>query len=179
MSEILDKVNRECGIKFRVKSEFSNQLYLQIKIGYDAVIGKNWIKVDATKETVMDNAGKKKLNKSYSDYQAFSVKVESIEEIFSEKIRSLIERTKCRDYFDVWKLCSMDFNEDKLLALFRKKCEIKGIHFESFDEIFPDGLESTLMPYWNQELGRLLNPLPDLDVILKELKDKLGFLKQY
>lgn len=64
MSEILDKVNRECGIKFRVKSEFSNQLYLQIKIGYDAVIGKNWIKVDATKETVMDNAGKKELNKS-------------------------------------------------------------------------------------------------------------------
>lgn len=176
MHEISDKVSRESGIKFRVKSEFSNPLYLQLKIGYDAVIGKNWIKVDATKETVMDKAEKKELNKSYSDYPAFSVKVESIEEIFSEKIRSLIERTKCRDYFDVWKLCSMDFNKEKLLKLFRNKCEVKGIQFKGFDEIFPDDIEDTLLPYWNQELGRLLSPLPDLNIVLDELKDKLGFL---
>jgi len=177
MSQILDKVSRESGIIFRIKSEFSNPLYLQLKIGYDAVIGKNWIKVDATKETVMDKAEKKVLKKSYPDYPSFSVKVESIEEIFSEKVRSLIERTKCRDYFDVWKLCLMDFDKEKLMQLFRKKCELKKIKFKGMDGIFPDDIEDTLLPYWNQELGRLLNPLPDLNVVLKELKTRLKFLE--
>jgi len=177
MSEILDKVGRVSGIKFRIKSEFSNPLYLQLKIGYDAVIGKNWIKVDVTKEDVMDKAEKKELKKSYSDYPAFSTNVESIEEIFSEKLRSLIERNKCRDYFNVWKLCSMNFDKDKLLQLFREKCEVKKIKFKGIDEIFPDDIEDTLLPYWNQELGRLLNPLPDLNVVLKELKTRLRFLE--
>ena len=177
MRGILDKISKESQIKFRMKSEFSNPLYLQLKIGYEAIIGKNWIKVDATKENILDNIAKKAPNKLYSDYPAFSINVESREEIFSEKIRSLIERTKCRDYFDVWKLCLMDFNKRKVQKLFKKKCEIKGIQFKGFDEIFPDDLESTLMPYWNQELGRLLNPLPDLQLVLGELKTKLGFLE--
>jgi len=176
MSGILDKISKENGIKFRIKSKFSNPLYIQFKIGYDAVIGKNWIKIDATKETVLDKIEKKELNKSYSDYPAFSTKVESIEEIFSEKIRSLIERTKCRDYFDVWKLCSTDFDRRKLKKLFREKCKIKGIQFSGIDEMFPSDIENIIMPYWQQELGRLLNPLPDLATVLDELKAKLGFL---
>jgi len=177
MSGILDKISKESKKKFRIKSKFSNPLYLQLKIGYDAVIRQNWIKVDATKENMLDNIEKKELKKSYSDYPAFSINVESIEEIFSEKIRSLIERTKCRDYFDVWKLCSMDFKKGKVQKLFRKKCEIKEIQFKGIEEIFPDDIESTLIPYWDQELGRLLNPLPNLQSVLDDLKAKLGFLE--
>lgn len=177
MSSKLDEVSKESGIKFRIKSEFSNPLYLQLKIGYDAIIGKNWIKVDATKETVLDNIKKKAPIKSYSDYPEFSINIESLEEIFSEKLRSLIERTKCRDYFDVWKLCSIDFDQGKVQRLFRKKCEIKEIQFKSIDEIFPDDLESILKPYWDQELGRLVNPLPELRIVLARLKEKLRFLE--
>lgn len=176
MLGILEKVSRESQIKFRLKSEFSNPIYLQLKIGYEAVVSKNWIKIDATRETVMDNAEKKELNKSYSDYPVFLIKVESLEEIFSEKIRSLIERTKCRDYFDAWKLCSLDFDQSKLKRLFREKCETKKIQFKSLDEIFSDDLEATLHPYWEQELGRLLNPLPDLKDVLDDLKAKLHFI---
>ncbi len=177
MSGILDKISRESAIKFRIKSKFSNPLYLQLKIGYDAVIGKNWIKIDATKETVLDKIERKKLNKSYSDYPVFSTNTESVEEIFSEKIRSLIERTKCRDYFDVWKLCSTNFDKRKLKKLFREKCEIKEIQFSGIDQMFPEDIEDILFPYWKQELGRLLNPLPDLATVLDELKAKLGFLE--
>lgn len=45
ISNILDRViSKESKIKFRIKSQFSNPLYLQFKIGYDGVIGQNWIK---------------------------------------------------------------------------------------------------------------------------------------
>ncbi|MCI0495282.1 nucleotidyl transferase AbiEii/AbiGii toxin family protein [candidate division KSB1 bacterium] len=177
MSDVLDKISRESLVKFRIKSEFSNPLYLQLKIGYDAVFGKNWIKVDVTKEPVLDCIEKKKQKKRYSDHPEFCVNVESIEEIFSEKIRSLIERTKCRDYFDVWKLCSLDFDKGKVLKLFRKKCEIKGIRFSGVEQIFPFDIESALSPYWIQELGRLLKPLPDLHSVLEDLKAMLKFLE--
>jgi len=71
----------------------------------------------------------------------------------------------------------MDFDKEKLMQLFRKKCELKKIKFKGMDGIFPDDIEDTLLPYWNQELGRLLNPLPDLNVVLKELKTRLKFLE--
>jgi hypothetical protein len=177
MSDVFDKISRESLIKFMIKSEFSNPLYLQLKIGYDAVIGKNWLKVDATKEDVLDKAERKELKRSYSDYPKFSINVESIEEIFSEKIRSLLERTKCRDYFDVWKLYSLHFDKEKVLKLFRQKCEIKGIRFSDVEQIFPDDIENTLSPYWNPELGRLLNPLPDLNSVLEDLKAMLKFFE--
>ena len=173
----LSYISKESGIRFRVKSKFSNPQYLQLKIGYDAAIGQNWIKVDATKEDVLDKMTNKSLIKTYSDYPDFTVKVESLEEIFSEKIRSLLERTKCRDYFDVWKLCSIDFKRGKVKELFEKKCEIKGIEFRSFEEIFAENTEHILKPYWEQELGRLLNPLPDLQIVLRELMEKLDFLE--
>jgi uncharacterized protein len=173
----LSHIGKESEIKFKVKSKFSNPQYLQLKIGYDAAIGQNWIKIDATIEELLDKTVNNSLLKTYSDYPDFIVNVESLEEIFSEKIRSLLERTKCRDYFDVWKLCSMDFKKGKVKELFKKKCEIKGIEFKGSEKIFPNDTESILGPYWEQELGRLLNPLPDLTIVLKELKDRLCFLE--
>ena len=71
----------------------------------------------------------------------------------------------------------MDFNKGKVQKLFKKKCEIKQIQFKSIEEIFPDDIARILMPYWNLELGRLLNPLPDLQSVLNNLKVMLRFLE--
>lgn len=70
----------------------------------------------------------------------------------------------------------MDFQKGKLKELFQKKCEIKEIEFNGIDEIFPDDIFYILKPYWDQELGRLMNPLPDLQNVLNELRAKLEFL---
>lgn len=172
----LNRISKESGIKLKIKSSFSNPLYMQLKIGYNAVIGMNWIKVDATKEDVLDKTAMKIPLQAYSDYPQFSVNVESIEEIFAEKLRSLLERSKCRDYFDAWKLCQMDLKKEKVRELFRKKCTIKGIDFKDIGKVFGDEIEDTLKPYWERELGRLLNPLPDLSVVLDELRKSLEFL---
>lgn len=71
----------------------------------------------------------------------------------------------------------MEFRKGKVQKLFRKKCEIKEIQFKGIEEIFPGDIKSTLMPFWDQELGRLVNPLPNLQVVLDESKAKLGFLE--
>jgi len=60
----------------------------------------------------------------------------------------------------------------KRAQIIQEEIQLKG-----FAKTFPADIENILLPYWNQELGRLVNPLPDMQVVLDELKDKLGFLE--
>jgi len=38
-------------------------------------------------------------------------------------------------------------------------------------------LKDTLKPYWQRELGRLVNPIPDLEAVLADLRELLKFLE--
>jgi predicted nucleotidyltransferase component of viral defense system len=113
IEQALSPSERASGIKFRIKSQYLNPLYLQLKIQYDALLGRNWVKLDATKEAILDTIRSRKLKQTYSDYPDFNLKVESLEEIFAEKLRAVIERSKCRDYYDVWQLLKLKPNPKK------------------------------------------------------------------
>jgi len=178
IEQALSQAERKGGIKFRIKSRHLNPLYLQLKIQYDALLGRNWVKLDVTKEGVLDTVGSRKLKQSYSDYPNIKLKVESLEEIFAEKLRALIERSKCRDYYDVWQLLKLKPDRKKTKSLFFKKCEVKQIKFRGPAQFFPADLREVLAPYWERELGRLVRPLPDLDQVLKDMRRRLDFLKR-
>jgi predicted nucleotidyltransferase component of viral defense system len=177
IEQALSQSERASGIEFRIKSQHLNPLYLQLKIQYDALLGRNWVKLDVTKEGVLDTIRSRKLKQTYSDYPHFNLKVESLEEIFAEKLRALIERNKCRDYYDVWQLLKLKPDRKKSKSLFFKKCEIKQIRFKGPSQFFPSDLREILTPYWERELGRLVRPLPDLDAVLVEMRKGLGFLR--
>lgn len=170
-------IEKLSGIRFVLKAQHSNPEYLQLKIQYEAVLGKNWIKMDVTREIPIDRILNKKFSQVYSDYPSFKVKVESIEEIGAEKIRSLVERKKCRDYYDVWKLIQLKPDKDKLRKLILKKFQYKVIEFRGLEDIFPRNLTEILIGYWDRELVRLVNPVPQLDGVIDELKENLRFLK--
>ena len=140
------------------------------------MIGKNWIKADVTKNDLVDKPVLKPIHQDYSDYIRFKIKVESLEEIFASKLRAVIERKKCRDYFDLWKLTKMRFDGKKIKRIFLAKCALKNIEFEGKDQIFPPDILETLKPYWERELGRLINPTPDIQRVLRDLKKALEFI---
>lgn len=173
---VFSEVKKRSGIGFNLRSHHMNPDYLQLKIQYQGVIGRNWIKVDVTRNDLAEKPVLKQIHRSYSDYPAFRVRVESPEEIFASKLRAVIERKKCRDYFDLWKLSKMKFNERKIKKTFLAKCAIKKIEFEGKSQIFPPDLQETLKPYWERELGRLINPIPDMKTVLHDLRDALTFL---
>jgi len=177
MEGIFAELKKTSGITFSLKNRFSNPEYLQLKIGYDAVIGKNWAKIDITKENVLAGVHALQLRKTYSNYPDFTVRVESLEEIFAEKLRALLERNKSRDYYDIWRLGSMDFRKSAIKDLFEKKCALKGIRLAGINQFFPQGIDDILRPYWEGELSRLVNPLPDLQAVLSDLRRVLGFLE--
>lgn len=178
LPDIFTRIKKQSGIGLVLKARHLNPDYLQIKIQYEAVLGKNWIKMDVTREAPIDKVLHRKLSQTYSDYPAFKIIVESIEEIGAEKIRSLVERKKCRDYYDVWQLLKLKLDRDKLRKLITRKFEYKGILSRDVDEMFPDDLLEILEGYWRRELGRLINPVPEMEKVIGDLKSHLKFLKR-
>ena len=177
VESILDEVRIKSGIEFALRSSHINPDYLQLKIQYKGILDRNWIKVDVTMNDLVDRPALKAIFLEYSDYVPFKVRVESLEEIFASKLRAVMERKKCRDFFDLWKLTKMDFDGRKIRAVFAKKCAVKGIEFHGLRQIFAADLHETLKPYWERELGRLIHPTPDMEIILKDLKKALRFLR--
>ncbi len=173
LPEIFGRIEELSGIKLALKSHYSNPDYLQLKIQYDAVLGRNWIKVDVTRESSIDKVFYRKLSRTFSDYPSFKVGVESVEEIGAEKIRSLVERKKSRDYYDVWQLMNLKLQRDKLKRILRMKFEYKGIEIKGLEEIFPADLTEILGGYWDRELGRLVYPVPELETVIPELNNHL------
>ncbi len=175
---IFDRIEKLSGVRLILKTQHSNPEYLQLKIQYEAILGKNWIKMDVTREIPTDKIARQKLSQAYSDYPAFKVCVESLEEICAEKIRSLVERKKCRDYYDVWLLMKLRQDRVKLGKLLVQKFQYKGLKLKGTEEIFPDDLSGILEGYWERELGRLIHPLPELEMVLNELRKNLEFLRK-
>jgi len=173
LPEIFRKIEESSGIRLTLKSQHSNPDYLQLRIQYDAVLGRNWIKVDVTRELPIDTVKRRKLSRGYSDYPAFETRVESVEEIGSEKIRSLVERKKCRDYYDVWQLLKMKLDTSKLKNLVARKFEYKDLRMEGIEDIFPKDLAAILEGYWNRELARLIYPVPELEAMIWEMRRRL------
>lgn len=169
--DLLALVTEESGIPFNIKSRHSNPHYLQLKIQYNGPIGRNFVKVDFMKNDLVDQPVNKSMSKSYSDYRNFKVKVESINEIFCSKLRTVIERKKCRDFFDLWQLTKLRLNFKRIREILPEKLKIKGLKFSSRSQIFPRDIKEIIGPFWERELGRLVDPLPEMDMVLKELSN--------
>ena len=95
-----------------------------------------------------------------------------LEELLAEKIRSLMERGKSRDYYDVWMLLKekasiLDF---KLLGqVLDKKLTHKKLTLTDINDFLPKDTE-TLKQYWASELEQQIIQLPSLDTVIEELQ---------
>jgi predicted nucleotidyltransferase component of viral defense system len=176
ISRGVETAAEQSGIELTIKSQHSNPGYLQLKIQYSGPLGKNWLKVDVTPEPPEGKVLSKPLSRSYSDYPAFRVRVESLEEIFAQKLRALVERKKVRDYYDIWKMCGLRVNRAEIARLFRGKLRVRGTAWRGLESIFPGDLEAILAGYWERELGRLVWPIPDMHAVLDKLRIRLQWL---
>lgn len=102
----------------------------------------------------------------------------TLEELLAEKIRSLRERGKSRDYYDVWRLLkehSADLDLDLLGAVLQKKLSHKGLAITSVSDFLPQETK-VLKQYWEKDLGQQIMPLPSLEEVIDELKEMLAKL---
>ena len=106
------------------------------------------------------------------------VLVYPLEELLAEKLRSLLERGKSRDYYDVWRLLkehSSKLNLELLCTVLAKKIAHKELRLRSMSDLLP-GASKELKRYWEKDLQQQVNSLAPLAEVLKELQDMLDRL---
>jgi predicted nucleotidyltransferase component of viral defense system len=136
------------------------------------------IKVDITRSSVEGNLLPfvfKKINHPYSDRCEGAVMVFSLEEMAAEKVRSVFQRTRARDIFDVHRLVVGQMVDIKILnGILRKKFEKRSIdadvgRIQARKPEFGNG--------WNRSLQHQMHNVPDFEHTFGEVLSVIGQLE--
>ncbi len=102
----------------------------------------------------------------------------ALEEILAEKMRSILQRGKSRDYYDVWRLLreeSPAFDASVVRSILERKCQHKGLGAPSVRAFLVPQHLAEAGVYWERDLTRQVAPqsLPDWTVATAELAELL------
>jgi predicted nucleotidyltransferase component of viral defense system len=114
-------------------------------------------------ETLIFPSVLKTLHHGYSDEIAIDpnlIPCYSIEEVLSEKIRALIQRsyTAPRDFFDIWYLSRNhpDINYSLVVDAFHRKMQFKGLSFTGINQLINSSNDKRLKAAWKSSLAHQL-----------------------
>jgi predicted nucleotidyltransferase component of viral defense system len=126
------------------------------------------IKLDFTKaenEDILTPLQPRPLIHRYSDECVTSLNCYSLEEMAAEKIRSLFQRTRARDLYDVWYLLGYGhMKESAVREIFREKCERRGV---TVDLAEFGKRRSDFKIAWNASLAHQMKAVPDFEKIFE------------
>ena len=180
---LLDAVRlarRESGI------EFGEGLGLKsVRTGYEArVMFRLYyrfpmkIKIDVTtseNEVIVLPLERKQLIHPYSDECDALLLVYSLREMFAEKVRSLFERTRPRDLYDVWYL-SRIVELEEAVPVIKRKFEYRGVELRM--ERFLERREA-FRGAWAPSLKNQLKELPGFDRVFAEVERTLRTISRF
>lgn len=174
----LSNASEKSGVHFEIKSTHFTPGYVQIKVQYEASLGqKNTTRLDITLDETLSFGLEEKLH-SFEDIPEFTVVVYSLDEIIVEKIRSLFERERARDFFDVYKILEMNAIEDfgGIVKNLKEKMEHKEMNLK-LD--FPERKVEDVASHWDMALDRLISTAekPEFSKAMQEIESFLDRIK--
>lgn len=140
------------------------------------------IKLDLTSDEVLVFKGEKRaIFHPYSDVnpQYFNVTSYSIEEIFSEKIRAMVQRLRPRDLFDVINLLEDNrWSPDRfqVLEALKKKSQFKNVPLPTLELLNSMQAKEDLVNEWEQMLSHQIYELPSYQYYWNKLPHLLEWL---
>jgi predicted nucleotidyltransferase component of viral defense system len=186
LREIINKISillsESVGITLNIKSLHLNPEYAQIKIQFLGPLNnKNTIKLDLSfNEPIILVPKNEEIYSEYFDKEKHSLLVYPLEEILAEKIRSILQRAKTRDYYDVWKILKLHHDKikpDLLHEVLIKKCQAKNLDFNK-DHLFSPERIKPAQEFWEKSLAHQISDLPDFQTVVSECKSLINkFLK--
>ena len=99
-----------------------------------------------------------------------------IEEVLSEKIRALVQRsyTAPRDYYDIWYLSNNipDLDWKNIISAFHEKMKYKNLEFTGIDQLINPKSERVVKLAWKNSLEHQIKAenLPSFEVIKNDLE---------
>lgn len=151
-----------------IKGYISKNYRLRIKgplyDGTEKTIASLRIEISLRKDLLL-KPDAKEIVPIYRDTQPYFILIMNINEILAEKTRTIFQREKARDIYDLWFLLKKDIKIDKNLV--EKKAEFYNIKFNK-----RDFLKKLLLvkKIWREELSGYVNFLPDFNSVVKDIK---------
>ena len=179
LGELFSIVSDSSGIECNLVSVHMNPGYAMVRVQFLALLkSRNAVKIDLSFNEPVFTREQREILWDYSDKKTSRILVYSLEEILAEKLRSILERGKSRDYYDAWRL--LKFHRDSLdrgvvRDVFVRKCRFKGIQPDPGQMFSSQNLESA-RGYWSKALAYLVEGLPEFDSVVKELKEMIDSL---
>jgi predicted nucleotidyltransferase component of viral defense system len=144
--------------------------------------GEAKVKLDLTHdETVVDSTVQRNIAHPYEDALPgeATVRCYSFAEVFAEKLRALVERTRPRDLYDAVNLYRRaDLRGDRALviSILERKCAFKGISMPTLATVSATEKIAELSADWQSMLGHQLPTLPPVDEFVAALDELFGWL---
>lgn len=134
INKAVKKAKEEVGINFSLNSELEiTETGVRGKIYFNIIQNVTGtplsIKIDITdydNEIILLPSEKKEIIHSYSDTLNAEIRAYSLEEIFAEKMRAIIQRTRARDLYDIGMLFGL-VNIDEVLPILAKKFSFRNV----------------------------------------------------
>ncbi len=177
IKESIKMAKEESGISFSDNINFQeNGNGFEIDV-YFRILRKSGsplkIKLDITQfgnEEILLPLSKRIIIYPYSDNLEAEAKVYSLEEMVVEKVRSLFQRIRPRDLYDVWYLWN-SVDKKKVLDIFPEKFKFKNVKINIKDfENEKDNFKNA----WEKSLKHQIKELPDFEevfsTVFKEVK---------
>ena len=181
LEEVFAYVKKEHNAEFRIKEEYSKAWFHDIKIQFMGLKGiKNTITLDLiSDEIIVDKIKEGRIVNPYYK-KVITIKVYSLEEILAEKLRSILQRTRVRDYYDVWyMLHHVKIDPDKLKKIFSKKVKYKHLEFKDKRQLLEKNKIEQAKAYYQRQIAHQLKRPPEFDKIIKELEIALDKIDLY
>ena len=144
--------------------------------------GEAKVKLDLTHdETVVEATVRRAIAHPYEDQLPgdAAVRCYAFAEVFAEKLRALVERTRPRDLYDVVNLYRRaDLRGDRSLvvSILEQKCAFKGIPVPTLAAVSAPEKVAELGADWQAMLGHQLPTLPPVGEFVSALEELFGWL---
>ncbi len=189
LTELLDVVEQETGIELLGRPPVirprpggrsaEGRVYYR---GPRGTPGEAKVKLDLTyEETVVEATIRREIAHPYEDDLPgeATVRCYAFAEVFAEKLRALVERTRPRDLYDVVNLYRRaDLRGDRALvvSILEDKCTFKGIPVPTLESVSAPEKIAELSADWEAMLGHQLPTLPPVDEFVAALGELFGWL---
>lgn len=146
------------------------------KIAYEGPLGRpRWIKLDMDETELVFSSVRKRLVPRYGDVRSTEdLHTYSLVEITAEKLRCVMQRLQCRDFFDLHHLLEVEgVHLGDVWPMFEEKARHKNVDPERFFERF-DARVPQYEDRWGVEMAEhLAGDLPHFEAVRRELKRRL------
>lgn len=188
INEILSNVSEESGIDFSIMQPkyrcSANGMYTQVRLYYRGPLnarnpGSIILDLSAS-EKIVTSPVFKRISHPFRDNLPGEKGVQcySFEEIFAEKIRTMGERCRPRDLYDIINLFHNNIFSRPLIIkeTLAKKCASKGITLVTLDTITNSEYKKELVSEWKNMLAHQLPALPPFEEFWNELPELFRWL---